>query len=145
MNRKDRIFLLAYYGLVILLTYIVEYLAISKPLNITSFIILNLLNVLLFYSFYYEYHFVINMKSSTYEKIKVTDDLVSEFEDSIRIENMIGNMSDDEFYSFISTDRYGGDNADVGAILNLLEKIKSIPMYESKEKIIYKKLKEIRQ
>ncbi|MCA9748641.1 MAG: hypothetical protein KC414_06010 [Romboutsia sp.] len=108
-------------------------------------IIAFLVNYLTIYTLYYGNKLLLYEENSTSENIKVTDDLVSEFEDSIRIENMIGNMSDDEFYSFISTDRYGGDNADVGAILNLLEKIKSIPMYESKEKIIYKKLKEIRQ
>ncbi len=69
---------------------------------------------------------------------------IAELEEVITIDSLVGNMSDDEFYIFLSKDRYGGDKPDREAILNLLEQIKGVPMYESKEKIIYKKLQEIK-
>ncbi len=69
---------------------------------------------------------------------------IKELEDQISLENLVGYMSDDEFYIFLSKDRYGGNKPDREAILNLLEQIKGIPRYESKEKIIYKKLQEIK-
>ena len=69
---------------------------------------------------------------------------VQELEEELRLENLIKPMSDDEFYLFLSRDRYGDDKPDRDAILNLLEQIKGVPEYESKEKIIYKKLQEIK-
>ena len=69
---------------------------------------------------------------------------IAELEEIVAIDSLVGNMSDDEFYIFLSKDRYGGDKPDREAILNLLEQIKGVPMYESKEKIIYKKLQEIK-
>jgi len=67
-----------------------------------------------------------------------------ELEEIVAIDSLVGNMSDDEFYLFLSKDRYGGDKPDKEAILNLLEQIKGLQQYESKEKIIYKKLQEIK-
>jgi hypothetical protein len=64
--------------------------------------------------------------------------------EQLELDNLVGNMSDDEFYIFLSKDRYGGDKPDREAILNLLKMIKGNPNYESKEKIIYKKLQEIK-
>jgi hypothetical protein len=69
---------------------------------------------------------------------------VQELEEELRLENLIKPMSDNEFYLFLSRDRYGDDKPDRDAILNLLEQIKGVPEYESKEKIIYKKLQEIK-
>jgi hypothetical protein len=68
----------------------------------------------------------------------------AELEEQLELDNLVGKMSDDEFYIFLSKDKYGGVKPDREAILNLLEMIKGDPAYESKEKIIYKKLQEIK-
>lgn len=68
-----------------------------------------------------------------------------ELEDLISFKNLVAPMSDDEFYKFLSKDKYGGDTPDKEAILNLLEQLKGNPEYESKEKLIYKKLQEIKE
>ncbi len=78
------------------------------------------------------------------EVIEEQPKTLAELEEIVAIDSLVGNMSDDEFYLFLSKDRYGGDKPDKEAILNLLEQIKGVPMYESKEKIIYKKLQEIK-
>lgn len=69
---------------------------------------------------------------------------ISELEELISIDKIVLPMSDDEFYLFISKGRYGDDKPEKGAILHLLDQIKGDPRYESKEKIIYKKLQEIK-
>jgi hypothetical protein len=68
----------------------------------------------------------------------------AELEGQLELDNLVGSMSDDEFYIFLSKDRYGEVKPDREAILNLLEIIKGDPAYESKEKIIYKKLQELK-
>jgi hypothetical protein len=69
---------------------------------------------------------------------------VDELEESISVGNLVKNMTDDEFFLFLSMDRYGQTKPDKDAILNLLDIIKGDPNYESKEKIIYKKLQQIK-
>lgn len=78
------------------------------------------------------------------EVIEEQPKTLAELEEIVAIDSLVGNMSDDEFYLFLSKDRYGGDKPDKEAILNLLEQIKGLQQYESKEKIIYKKLQEIK-
>jgi len=79
------------------------------------------------------------------EVIEEQPKTLAELEEIVAIDSLVGNMSDDEFYLFLSKDRYGGDKPDKEAILNLLEQIKGLQQYESKEKIIYKKLQEIKE
>ena len=69
---------------------------------------------------------------------------ISELEELISIDKLILPMSDDEFYLFLSKGRYGEGKPENDAILHLLDQIKGDPKYESKEKIIYKKLQEIK-
>ena len=70
---------------------------------------------------------------------------IEELEQCLEMDNLVLPMSDDEFYLFLSKGRYGQSAPEKGAILHLLEQIKGDPRYESKEKIIYKKLQEIKE
>ncbi len=66
----------------------------------------------------------------------------TEYLDLINIGRLIAPMSDLEFWEFLGKDKYGLDNFDKESALILLNKIMSLPGYEAKEIMIYKKLKE---
>lgn len=62
------------------------------------------------------------------------------YEDVIDLENFIKPMNAVEFLDFLNKDKYGNDNPDKQAILNLLSLIKDKPGFEEKERLIYMKL-----
>ena len=72
----------------------------------------------------------------------IKEKTVKELEEEITLDKLVLPMSDDEFYNFLSKDRYGNKGLEKEAILNLLRLIEGRVEFESKEKIIYKKLSE---
>ncbi len=74
----------------------------------------------------------------------IKEKTVKELEDEISFDKLILPMSDEEFYNFLSKDRYGNEGIDKESILNLLSLMKDRVEFASKEKIIYKKLSEIK-
>lgn len=79
-----------------------------------------------------------------YKDYDSVEDIEDEYNSNINLESFIGSMSDTEFIEFLNKDVYGNDNPDKDAILNLLDLIKGKAGFESKEKLIYIKLAELK-
>lgn len=79
-------------------------------------------------------------KSDPFIIPNISKDEIEEYLVISDVDNLVKPMDDYEFIQFLNKDRYGGDNPDKEAILNLLEIIKGRDGYDTKEKIIYMKL-----
>ena len=68
-----------------------------------------------------------------------------DYKKPVSLDTFIGDMTDAEFAQFLNKDKYGNDNPDKEAILNLLKAIGGKAGFESKEKLIYIKLAELKK